>query len=70
MYLYSPGTTFMKSYRCFVVAITVIETRGSANQSSCSVKGKLNDPRNGGMPAEVGISVTDVINRWKSGRGK
>ena len=63
MYFYAPGTAFMKSYRCFVVATTIIETQKSGNNSPRSVEGKLNGPRDGGMPAEVGISVTDIINR-------
>ena len=68
MYLYSPATAFMQSYRCLVVATTMIETHNSGNHSPRSVKGKSNGPRDGGMPAEVGFSVTDIINRWKSGR--
>ena len=70
MYLYSPVTAFMKPYRCFVVTTTIIETQKSGNHSARSVGGKLNGPRDRGMPAEVGISVTDIINRWKSGRSK
>ena len=69
MYLYSPGTAFMKSYRCFIVATTIIETQTSGNHSPRSVKGRSNGPRDKPMPTEVGNSVTD-INRWKSGRGR
>ena len=63
MYFYAHGTTFMKSYPCFVVATTIVETQKSGNKSPRSVERKLNGPRDGGMPAEVGISVTDIINR-------
>ena len=64
MYFYSSGTAFMRSYRRFVAATTIIETKRSGNYAPRSAKGKLNDPRDGGMSAEVGISVTDIINRW------
>ena len=39
-----PRTTFMKSYHCFVVATTIIETQKSGNHSHRSVNSKLNGP--------------------------
>ena len=40
MYLCSPGTAFMKYYRCFVVATTMIETQKSDNDSPLALKPK------------------------------
>jgi hypothetical protein len=70
MYLYSPEIAFVKSYRRFVVATTIIEAQKSGNHTSRSVEGKSNGLRDGAMPAEVGISITDIIKRWKSWRSK